>query len=154
MASNNSAMCKRGQGLSFLLCIPAPPLLGGDGGDTHWEKDHFSCICTSYTHTLSVSWSSLYYFLKGGMGKDARLNRFGVFFQRRRKEGQGTGKCWHLESGNSCEGLRAGTFVSDLREKPESTDHMEWLQGNVRAEGRPKWQPLIFLSWSFSNISL
>lgn len=41
-----------------------------------------------------------------------------------------------------------GTFVSDLREKPESTDHMEWLQGEVRAEGRQKWQPLIFVPWS------
>lgn len=48
-----------------------------------------------------------------------------------------------------------GTSVFDLREKPESTDHMEWLEGRVRAEGRQKWQLLIFCSlepWLYISV--
>lgn len=87
------------------------------------------------------------------MGKDASLNRFKAFFGGGSKDkGQASADIWRVVTAVKTSGPKA--FVSDLREKPESTDHMEWLQGRVRAKGRQKWQPLIFVPWSLGNTSL
>lgn len=44
----------------------------------------------THKHTCSVSQGSSHCVLKGDMGKDASLNRFGIILER--KEGQGTGE--------------------------------------------------------------
>lgn len=74
---------------------PSLPLLGGDCEDTYWEKDHSSYTCRC-THTCSVSWRSFYCFLKGDLGKDVSLNKFGGFFGGGER---GTRDRWVLTSG-------------------------------------------------------
>lgn len=106
-----------------------------------------------HTHTLicSVSWNRSYCLLKGDIGNDVTLNRF-VFLEKEEERGTRDGAdIWREVTAVKASGL--GTFISDLREKQESTDHMERLQGKVRAEGRQKWQPLIVVPWSLGNIS-
>lgn len=102
-------------------------------------------------HTLicSVSWNRSYCLLKGDIGNDVTLNRF-VFLEEERGARDGADICREVMA---VKASGPGTFISDLREKQESTDRMEWLHGKVRAEGRQKWQPLIVVPWSLGNIS-
>lgn len=105
---------------------------------SRWQKKkkrHFQGRSYANTYTNTHAW-----FLEvvctafwRGTWKICKIKSVWGFFGRG-KEGQGTGGCWHLESGNSCEGLR----VRDFYFWPWGETGEYWPHGVIagKSEGR------------------
>lgn len=70
MASKDSAVFKAGQDLSFLLSLPAPPLLGGDTE----IKTIFHAHTDTHTHRLNFL-EKLVLLSEGRHGKRCKLKQ-------------------------------------------------------------------------------